>query len=278
MNTTMNKPFFSLSTYLFVVFAISWPFQFFIYWFPGADWAMKMLLVSMVMVTVGTVVCSKLIFRDTFGSAGWSWGKPKHYVYAILFPLVVWALPTVLGLSFGMQILPSTFSLSNALMVFAVSFLITLIPAFGEEFGWRGYLLPRLLKTNSIRNALLIQAVIWWAWHLPVLVYSGLYQPVVAGNPILSVAIVLVVSIAPSMMHAIIFAYFWSQSASLGVVTVYHSAFDEVRDTIEDSFGFGLLVQIWQMIVITFVGLWLLYKGKWGHLKELQLDQKDNNG
>jgi membrane protease YdiL (CAAX protease family) len=37
----------------------------------------------------------------------------------------------------------------------------------GEEFGWRGFALPRLLQHRRPLAAALILGVIWWAWHLP---------------------------------------------------------------------------------------------------------------
>ena len=38
--------------------------------------------------------------------------------------------------------------------------------AFGEEFGWRGYLLPKLIPLGP-RKAVLIVGVIWAIWHWP---------------------------------------------------------------------------------------------------------------
>ncbi|MEV6859672.1 CPBP family intramembrane glutamic endopeptidase [Streptosporangium subroseum] len=44
--------------------------------------------------------------------------------------------------------------------------LINSIPAFGEEWGWRGWLLPRLMPLGTWK-ALLVSGVIWGAWHAP---------------------------------------------------------------------------------------------------------------
>jgi membrane protease YdiL (CAAX protease family) len=39
---------------------------------------------------------------------------------------------------------------------------------FGEEFGWRGYLLPNLMPLGE-RKAYLISGIIWGLWHAPVI-------------------------------------------------------------------------------------------------------------
>jgi membrane protease YdiL (CAAX protease family) len=43
---------------------------------------------------------------------------------------------------------------------------INAIPALGEEWGWRGWLLPHLLRLGTWR-ALLLSGAIWGAWHAP---------------------------------------------------------------------------------------------------------------
>ncbi len=46
--------------------------------------------------------------------------------------------------------------------------------AFGEEWGWRGYLLPRLLPLGQW-PALLLSGVIWGLWHAPVILLGYNY-------------------------------------------------------------------------------------------------------
>ncbi len=43
---------------------------------------------------------------------------------------------------------------------------------FGEEVGWRGFLLPRLQDKRSVLTAPLIVGVIWAGWHLPFFAFS----------------------------------------------------------------------------------------------------------
>lgn len=51
-------------------------------------------------------------------------------------------------------------------MVLLTSFLPSLVLMFGEEWGWRGYLLTRLLPIG-VWPALLITGAVWGLWHSP---------------------------------------------------------------------------------------------------------------
>ena len=46
----------------------------------------------------------------------------------------------------------------------------------GEELGWRGYALPRLLAGKSALAASMILGVLWGAWHLPTFFVPGAPQ------------------------------------------------------------------------------------------------------
>jgi uncharacterized protein len=48
---------------------------------------------------------------------------------------------------------------------------------FGEEFGWRGFLLPQLVRRSSAVAAVLIVGVIWAAWHWPLLYRDVIADP-----------------------------------------------------------------------------------------------------
>ncbi len=53
---------------------------------------------------------------------------------------------------------------------------------FGEELGWRGYLLPRLMPLGRTR-AYVLTGVIWGLWHAPIILVGFNYP----GYPVLGV-------------------------------------------------------------------------------------------
>jgi membrane protease YdiL (CAAX protease family) len=56
------------------------------------------------------------------------------------------------------------------------------IPTLGEEFGWRAYLLPKLMPLGG-RKAMLLIGVIWGVWHWPIIAMGHNYGLNYAGYP-----------------------------------------------------------------------------------------------
>jgi len=88
---------FSLTVYLLIVVALSWPFQIaYVLW--GFDKTQTSFIsyslssLSMVMVAVGTLIAGRYVFGDGFADAGWSWGKPRHYLAGFGLVVFVWVL------------------------------------------------------------------------------------------------------------------------------------------------------------------------------------------
>jgi len=60
--------------------------------------------------------------------------------------------------------------------------LLNFIATFGEEFGWRAYLLPKLQSLGD-RKALILSGVIWGVWHWPVIAMGHNYGLDYPGFP-----------------------------------------------------------------------------------------------
>ena len=72
----------------------------------------------------------------------------------------------------------------QAVQAILLSPLLNAVPTFGEEFGWRGYLLPKLLPLGH-RKAVLLTGVIWGIWHWPIILMGYNYGLVYFGVPVL---------------------------------------------------------------------------------------------
>ena len=59
--------------------------------------------------------------------------------------------------------------------------------SLGEEWGWRGYLLPKLLPLGQW-PALLISGAIWGIWHAPLIVLGANYP----GHPVLGILLMTI--------------------------------------------------------------------------------------
>ncbi len=50
---------------------------------------------------------------------------------------------------------------------------INILNATGEEWGWRGYLVPKLSEKMSVVPTVLLSGVIWGLWHAPLTILIG---------------------------------------------------------------------------------------------------------
>ncbi|MDZ7701407.1 MAG: CPBP family intramembrane glutamic endopeptidase [Halobacteriales archaeon] len=77
---------------------------------------------------------------------------------------------------------PGTFLALQLGQLLIVAPLVNSLFTFGEEFGWRGYLLPKLLPLGA-RRALLAHGVIWGVWHWPIIAMGHNYGLEYPGAP-----------------------------------------------------------------------------------------------
>ena len=199
----------------------------------------------------------RLIRRDGFADAGLRLaargrkGVIRIYIAAYVIPPVLIAAGIGLALLTGVQhwafsenlhamansitaqlqsvgqSLPSGFSayqlalislISQTVLAFTLGILLNMIFTFGEEFGWRGYLLPRLSPLGGVQAAI-ITGIVWGLWHAPIIVLNGYNYP---GHPWLGVVMMVIFTVALSM----IFAWLRFRSGSVWPSTLAHAAFN----------------------------------------------------
>lgn len=134
-----------------------------------AVWAPNIAAVAIAMVAGGWSAIQELLGRLVGWRVGlWVW------VFALGFHPALMLVVELVGLAFG-DPLP-TWSNWQAFGLGLLSLPLIALGPLGEELGWRGYLLPRLLERTRPLSAALILGTIWMVWHIPAFFMSGVPQ------------------------------------------------------------------------------------------------------
>lgn len=150
----------------------------------------------------------------------------KYYIFAFLMPLLSGALSGIcMELFFGRLDLKASFennpplltsvTILNILSVSAAMAWIT----FGEEFGWRGYLYPKLEKLVGTPRTCLIGGVIWGLWHIPLTAAGHNYGRDYWGFPWLGIVCMTVSCIATG----ITLMWLTKKSGSIFPAAIFHA-------------------------------------------------------
>lgn len=216
--------------FLWLAFAWSWAF----WWARGwlsptvqlqAPWLAQLLMLA---GGFGPSVAAVLVVRITRGRAGlrawfarclrWNRGRGALWGWMLLAffaPLVVVLMAAGTHLALGGSIAPSPAVGQVPLALLNVLAVLLLGGPLGEEFGWRGYALPRLQAHMDWRPASVLLGAVWGVWHLPLFFISDTVQAH------MTLALFLLSAVAMS----VIFAWFAQHSgASVVTALVLHTA------------------------------------------------------
>jgi membrane protease YdiL (CAAX protease family) len=131
------------------------------------------------------------LFKTDLATLGWNWRPARYQAWAYFIP-ILYALPVYiatwaaipgsfafsefanpLAASFGFPNWPRATALLLALPCYAtIGVISSTARALGEEIGWRGFLLPRLVERTGFTWGCLISGCIWASWHYPGLLFA----------------------------------------------------------------------------------------------------------
>lgn len=213
--------------YILITFALTWAYCLIIV-YPAANGeslsgipAVVTQLVTaaaMFFPSIG-VILTRLITKEGFKNA---WLHP-NLKKNLRFYLLAWFGPAVLtfaGMGLYFLLFPDNLDLSfsyftatleaagapmetlpipiGLLMIVQCVQAVSLAPilnfatCFGEEWGWRGYLLPKVSKHYSTLSTLLITGIIWGLWHAPLTIIGHNYGLEYWGFPFTGIAMMCV--------------------------------------------------------------------------------------
>lgn len=225
--------------FLTITFALSWllmahvvniggihkagPLIVLVMWIPG--------LVSLIYRGV-----TRLSYRDV----GWRLGPWKYPAYAFLVPFFVAAIAYAIAWSTGVSefamptqenLLPlASTSLSEIFLKrYPIAFVVGFVAAFGEELGWRGFLIPKLYDTGW-KHPLFISAFIWGVWHYPLILWGGYAT---SDSPIISLVLFTIMI----GFSGVFVGWLRMRSGSVWVATLYHAAHNMFLQTAFELFN-----------------------------------------
>ncbi len=163
----------ALTAFFMMTFAISWISWFAIFLVPMPRWGR--LILNQVGLA-GPLLSSMIVVGVLQGSSGvgrfigriFQWRTGIQWYLFVLFGAAVLCFAAMGLLVLGGGSVPAMAS------GFAPGVLWS---GLREEFGWRGFALPRLQARGSALKASVLIGVIWTLWHLPILPFPRLGLP-----------------------------------------------------------------------------------------------------
>ncbi|MEU4834055.1 CPBP family intramembrane glutamic endopeptidase [Streptosporangium sp. NPDC023615] len=101
--------------------------------------------------------------------------------------------------------------------------LILLLPALGEELGWRGWLVPRL-RRYGMWPAFVLSGVIWGAWHAPYTLLGYNYADLGAWAALMTIGL--------STTYGVLLAWLRLRSGSVWPAAISHAAFNSAASVV----------------------------------------------
>jgi membrane protease YdiL (CAAX protease family) len=205
--------------------------------------------------------------KNTFVEVGMAGGKARIWFgfglgLVVFFALQTWLnyilkMGTLVDLKTAFPQLATTnmptavLMLSTAMNAVILGPFLGLIITFGEEYGWRGFLQPELIKLGRVRGVFLL-GVIWGVWHWP-LIWMGYNYP---GHPLIGSLFMVV--------YCIILAYFLAfavfKSKGIWTAAYLHALINQtlsffvvvvvVPSSVLYSFGIGLPTLLLGAIIV----------------------------
>jgi hypothetical protein len=196
---------------------------------PSSYTAPSLAVLGMFAPAIAAVVMRLWISGEGLkGSLGPVRVRFRWYAIAIVGP-ALFVLATVgIGELTGISDLTLNHPLVAVLLVLLlINTPVTAILTFGEEYGWRGYLLPKLLPLGEIKASVIV-ALIWAPWHLPLLLVGLNYA---GKSPLAVLAFMLLFCLGISLLMTRLFV---AAAGSVLVVTFAHASLNAFGDRLSD--------------------------------------------
>ncbi len=265
-----------LAVYFTVLFLGSGYFEWRILQTGESIRATPLLMFALMYMPAMASIVARLTLRDGFGDVSFRFGGSEGmratslaWAYPVAVGFLAYGIAWTTGLAkFQMPLPPESHLYTNSAAAnLLTSFLLTAtlgavvgcLSAFGEEVGWRGYMLTRLIVAD-VPKPVLVSGLIWALWHIP-LILSGQYA---AGlHPHVSALLFVVGTVADAYLAA----YVRLRSGSVWPAVMYHGAWNAIIQRTFDRATVGMPLAMgesgWLTATIAIIVVLLVTRGNW---------------
>jgi membrane protease YdiL (CAAX protease family) len=199
-------------------------------------------------VISGWAGIKKLLARFLIWRVGLQW-----WATVLILPLVWWLLAALLNSLFGGTALDaSNFQSLSFLIPFFVLRMIT--AGLGEEYGWRGFALPRLQSRHNALVAAIIVGVLHGLWHWPMYFIGGFNLSQYALQVEIGFLPAILLETLMVTLWSIVYAWFYNNTkGSVLIAGVFHSGIPlwaVFFGIVGEGVGINLPVQIWYIGIV----------------------------
>jgi len=200
-----------------------------------------LLLASFVPTISAIIVSTSLNEQQTLTHRAFKlWDKSIWLGVSLLIPTASWLLVYLIGLLFNWNF--------NPLLANALAFPVIFFANFGEEIGWRGFALPRLLSRYTPLTSSLILGAVWTAFHAP-LYWQRPLEGLLFLAPILPISVIIT-------------WLFLESKESVLITTTFHAVFNVGAQVLLTGDSTLLLLGIETLILIGMALLLVARLGK----------------
>ena len=113
-------------------------------------------------------------------------------IYATLGDVIIWlSCPEAFGITDVRPFVAITYPLLAVVSGVVLSF-----AALGEELGWRGYMMPKLIELIGMPKAIITGGIIWGLWHAPITCVGHNYGMDYPGFPYVGIILMCLMCMA----------------------------------------------------------------------------------
>ncbi|MBC2459170.1 type II CAAX endopeptidase family protein [Clostridium beijerinckii] len=206
--------------YIITVLLITWIITIMLFINPNIgknDFALIMFIPAILAIIFNKITNDHQanLFKDT---------TLKSVLFGILYPIVFIGILSFIAQLTGVGniIINKEFTFKS-IIILIVSVVVGLFLALGEEYGWRGYLLPRLTKDYGKTKATIIVGIVWGLYHIPAVFL--LAKATGIGNPLF----LCVIQAFAAFTYSFPSSYCYYSSRSLLPVLFLHSVWNVVN-------------------------------------------------